>query len=489
MPRAREDRTSSARPQRRDDRSVHLNTAALWTMLAGLGDQARLLWLRIATGPEVTQIPGLVLISSADLASSLGWQLGVVERVAASIPASAMRADWRAGVVWLPPMVDWQKPHSPRNVIGWSSTWAALPETPLAADIHADLRIHCAARDPAFALAFETLRLPVYLPVVDAPASIEIAGVNITASGIADDQREAVVAGMARMLGVPIEILRPAGAAPPIAQPAPLALPSLASFVPVATTPAPQGGKRQTKAGRIVAEHGAVIDAILAYQDERRTAAFVELAERTPTPIDRDMCRKRIAERMSEGRTDVELRTAIDRMYEHVGAAHTPADRSARAAWWTAERWQPRPFGEMLRLEVGGARPQGVSALVRAINTAGAGIGAQTIAALSKEQTRHLEHLLSVGHDDVMVLATVTDFAAVIRAQEARLQRAGQALAEGEVRLVKLWGPGMFRVSAWTGIQTAVERFTAGDTDTAMFVAVSRALQEAAAPAVAARSG
>lgn len=487
MPRARDD--APARQPRRDDRSVHLNATTLWTIgpLAGLGDQARLLWLRLATGPEVTPIPGLVLATSADIAASLGWRVEVVESTAASIPATALRADWRAGVVWLPPIIDWQKPHSPRNVIGWSSTWAALPETPIAADIHADLRIHCSKRDPAFALAFEALPVPVYTPPAEPQATIEIAGVTITASGVSDDQREAVVVALARMLRVPIDLVRQptlAAAEPP----APLALPALASFVPIAAPPATPG-KRQTKAGRIAAEHAAAIDSILAYQDERRAAAFVELAERAPTPIDREVCRKRIAERMAEGRTDVELRTAIDRMYEHVGAALTPADRGARATWWTAERWQPRPFAEMLRLEIGGARPQGVSALVRQINAVAAGVGASALAPLSKEHTRHLEHLLSVGHDDVVVLATVTEFAAVIRAQEARLQRSGQQLAAGEARLVKLWGPGMFRLSAWTGVQTAVERFSAGDTGEALFVAVSRALQEAATPAPAVRSG
>jgi hypothetical protein len=489
VPRAREDQPAPARQPRRDDRFVHLNSTTIWTIgpLAGLGDQARLLWLRLATGPEVTPIPGLVLATSADIAASLGWRVEIVESVAASIPATALRADWRAGVVWLPPIIDWQKPHSPRNVIGWSTTWAALPETPLAADIHADLRIHCAKRDPAFALAFDTLPVPIYAPPVEPPATIEIAGVSITASGISDDQREAVVVGLARILNVPIDLVRPA-ALVAAAPPATLALPALASFVPVAA-PTPTPGRRQTKAGRIATEHGPKIDAILAYQDDRRHAAFVELAERAPTPIDHEVCRKRIAERMAEGRTDVELRTAIDRMYEHVGAGATPADRSARAAWWTAERWQPRPFGEMLRLEVGGARPQGVSGLVRQINAVAAGIGAAAISVLSKEQTRHLEHLLSLGHDDVSVLSTITDFAAIVRAQEARLQRSGQQLAPGEARLVKLWGPGLFRLSAWTGVQTAVERFNAGDTGEAVFVAVSRALQEAASAPAAARSG
>ena len=468
------DLAKPARTRPGADRIVHLNASTLWTTgpLAGLGDRACRLWLRLATGPEVTTVPGLTLATSAMIAGSIGWTAEEVERVAASIPASSLRADWRAGVVWLPAIIGYQPPHNYKNVLGWRAVFAALPETPIAEDIHADLRIHCAGRDPAFAVAFAEIPVPRCTPRAEAPATVEINGVHVVVAGLAPEQGEEVVVTLARMLGVSIQVQHQAA----IESPAPahaLTLPVFGDYVPAEVPP--PAGRRQTKAQRMATEQAQAIAGILAYQDERRDAAFIELAQRAPIPIDRETCAKRIAERMVEGRTVAEMRTAIDRMYERVGDAPSIAERKSLAAWWTAERWQPRAFAETLALEVGAARPAGIGALVKQINAA-APPGAAQIAVLSKEQTRHVEHLVSVGHDDVMILATVIDFAAVVAAQESQLS-GRRALQDGEVRLVKQWGPGLFRLPAWLGVQTAVERFKAAGPSLELFLQVSLALQ------------
>lgn len=461
------------------DRTVCLNSTTLWTTgpLALLSDRARLLWLRLATGEHVTPIPGLVLVDSSTVADRLGWTAAAVEHVAATIPATIMRADWRAGVVWLPDCIAMQPPNNYKNVLGWRATWAALPDTPLADDIHEDLRLHCAGREPSFGIAFAELPPPAPRPVVPAStAQLEVHGTRMILSGISDSpqERRALLAALARQLDVPIVI--EAVAEPVEAEP--LALAGMEKFVPVpipASSPSTTGTKRLPTWQRTLDKYRAEIEGVIAYQHERRTAAFVELARRAATPIDLDKCRRRLAELLMEGHTIEEFRTAIDRMYERVGAADTTPERASAAQWWTAEAWATRTFRATLRLDVGAAKPAGISALVKRINAA-APPGAVKLAPLSRDDTRHLEHLLSLaGHDDVSVLATVTDFAAVVKAQELSLSR--RTLEPGEVRLLKAWGADIFRVAAWGGVQTAVERHNAGETSTDVFVRVSRALQ------------
>lgn len=458
-----------------------LLTSSLWTTgpLAGLGDRARLLWLRLATGPESTAIPGLMFVRVADIARSLGWAEDEVARVSTTIPAAALRADWSAGVAWIPALLRWQPPGSSKNVLGWVKTWASLPATPIAEEIYEELRLCCAGRGASCARAFAELAAPApAAPPAAVPATIEIRGVSVTASGIPEGQQAAVVRELARSLGVEIQVLQPAVALAAAPEPAKaLPLPALAAY-----TPAPR--QRRTKIQAVLEDRRADLDRVLAYQADRRAAAF-ELAGRPPTPIDEDDCRRQIAALLAAGKTVVECETVCDRLYERVGAERSPAAKMSAAAWWTATAWHPARFAEVLRLEVGAAAPAGVGALAKAINGA-APPGAPPISALSASETRHLSHLLELGKVDAEILATATVFATIVAEQERQLAR--RELAKGEARLVRLWGGRMFRLGAWSAVQTAVEQFDRGERGVELFVELTAAIQADGA-AARARSG
>jgi hypothetical protein len=445
-------------------------TSALWTTgpLAALGERPRMLWLRLATGPEATAIPGVVLVQLDRIAASLGWTMAEVQQVSSSIPSTTLRVDWSAGVAWIPALLRWSPPASSKNVLGWRATWSALPATPIADDIYAELRTVAAARSASCARAFESLPPPRPAPRPEAPAAtIEIRGVTVTASGIPEGRRAELVLEVGRLLGVEVTIAAPAAVdtAPPAEA---LALPTLEPF-----TPQPAAKGRRTRAQAALEDRVADIDRVLRYQAERRAEAFA-LAGRTLVPLDEDECRKAIAGLLGAGRTVVELQTVCDRLYERVGAERTAATRSAAAGWWTAATWHPHKVGELLRLDVGAVAPTGVGALAKLINE-GAPPGASTIPVLSATETRPLAHLLELGSSAEMILATATALAQIAAEQERQLER--RELARGEGRIVRLWGGRMFRLSAWTAIQTAVTRFDGGDRSVELFVAVTAAMQ------------
>lgn len=476
-----------APPPRRSipDALVHLSRATLWTTgpLAALGERARLLWLRLATGPEGTIIPGVVLARAEVIAASLGWSPEEVERVAATIPGTALRADWRAGVQWLAPLLRSQPPNSPKNVLGWRAPWAAIPPTPIADEIHEELRLHCGLRGAAFARALEALPPQPAAPALEAPATIDILGTRITASGIREGSQAELAVAFARAIGVEVEVVRPAAVElpAPAPGPAPLALPAMGGYV---APPAPRG--RRTKQQTVLDERGPELDRILEYQDRRRREAFA-LAEKAPTPIDREECRKALAALLAAGRTPAEMMQVCDRIYEKVGGEPTAGRRAAEATWWTPAIWSPRRVAELLRLDLGGSAASGVGPLTKLINEAAPG-GASPLSPLSVQDTRPISALLEMGQDAPTILATVGAFASVVLEQERQFGLRARDVAAGEERLLKLWGARMFRVAAWTAVQTAVERFEGGHRGTDLFCDVSLALA-ADASGRSARSG
>lgn len=470
MPPAPSSRPAPAlrRTRRSPERFVVLHASSLWTSgpLAALGDRERMLWLRLATGPEALSIPGVVVARAEEIAASLGWTVEDVAKISASIPGVHARIDWTAGIAWLPALLRSQPPRSPKNVEGWPAVWESLPASPILADIFAELAAHCATRGSGFARAFEAILPRESSAPALAPATIVIRGVHVTASGVSPADAAAVVREFAKAVGVPIEILQPAVAEPAPENPGPMALPALASFV---------GPPRRTgrRAGwqRVLDERPADVERVLAYQTERRAAAF-ELAEKAPTPIDTEKCRRSIAERLAEGRSVVECETVCDRSYERVGA-ESGAARALAARWWSHVVWEPARFGELLRLDVGAGAPTGVTALASAINRS-TPAGATALQVLS--DLRPLTRLLELA-TDAEILATATDFAVVIGEQNRQLQH--RTLAEGEVRLAKVWGLRMFGAAQWSAIQTVVARFAEGDRSLEMFTDLSATLSAA----------
>lgn len=457
---------------------------------ARLPERPRLLWLRLATAPESTLIPGLVLVDVAAVAASLGWTREEVERISAALPTSCCRADWHAGVVWLPPVLGWNPPQSPKNVLGWRVSWAQIPDSPLRDEIREDLRIHCAGRlggfEASFAAACPVIARPK--PADLPPARIEITagdGILVSAAGVVDPV--AAVRAVAASLGVSIQ-LGPV-AVPEVVEAEVMPrerqeqIPALRTYAPPAAAGRPR--TREGKRAAVLAERTADVERVFAYHDQRRRAAF-EYAGRAPTPVDADGVRAAIVDLFAAGRTVAELETVCDRLYEYVAGAPGRAEQYTRASWWTLGKLKAQEVERLLRQGVGSSDPAGLGALIKSINDVRPA-GARALSPLSMVDKRPVALLLETVRDTAAILDTMQQIAAAAGEQERELKV--RALVDDEARLVKTWGPALFRLSTWMTAQEVAERWAAGERGAALYVELSRALAADDADADAAKSG
>jgi hypothetical protein len=100
------------------------------------------LWLYLLTGPPTTTLPGLLHVGEAALAEQIGWPMRAFRRCFAELEEREMVvADWPNRVVWIPKVIDYDRPNSPNVVKGWSQHWDRIPSaSPLKALAHARLR-------------------------------------------------------------------------------------------------------------------------------------------------------------------------------------------------------------------------------------------------------------------------------------------------------------------------------------------------------------
>jgi len=395
---------------------------------ARLPERPRLLWLRLATAPESTLIPGLVLVDVAAVAASLGWT-------------------------------------------------------------REDLRIHCAGRlggfEASFAAACPVIARPK--PADLPPARIEITagdGILVSAAGVVDPV--AAVRAVAASLGVSIQ-LGPV-AVPEVVEAEVMPrerqepIPALRTYAP----PAPARPRtREGKRSAVLAERTADVERVFAYHDQRRRAAF-EYAGRAPTPVDADGVRAAIVDLFAAGRTVAELETVCDRLYEYVAGAPGRAEQYTRASWWTLNKLKTSEVERLLRQGVGSSDPAGLGALIKSINDVRPA-GARALSPLSMVDKRPVALLLETVRDTAAILDTMQQIAAAAGEQERELKV--RALVDDEARLVKTWGPALFRLSTWMTAQEVAERWAAGERGAALYVELSRALAADDADADAAKSG
>ncbi|HYR46925.1 MAG TPA: hypothetical protein VER78_07950 [Thermoanaerobaculia bacterium] len=96
------------------------------------------LWLYFVSGPLTTSIPGLVPAGAAALAEGLGWPLQKFLRAFRELEAQQLaQADWAARVVWIPSVLDDNRPESPNVLRAWRSAFDELPDCPLTAKARA----------------------------------------------------------------------------------------------------------------------------------------------------------------------------------------------------------------------------------------------------------------------------------------------------------------------------------------------------------------
>lgn len=115
----------------------------------------QVLWLRLLTGPELTNIPGVFAIGEAALAEALGWPVEGFRKAFAEVSREGLaKADWRARVVFVPKAITYNAPESPNVIRSWRSAWDELPECALKTEAHRTLRAFVEGMGEGFRKAF-----------------------------------------------------------------------------------------------------------------------------------------------------------------------------------------------------------------------------------------------------------------------------------------------------------------------------------------------
>lgn len=110
---------------------------------ASLSDDAKLLWFYLLTNPNTVATPGLYRARAEGMAADLGW---TPERflIAFSLltEKEMAKADWRAGVVWIPNAPKHNPPENPNVVKAWIFHMEEIPECPLKQEAIETLQAH-----------------------------------------------------------------------------------------------------------------------------------------------------------------------------------------------------------------------------------------------------------------------------------------------------------------------------------------------------------
>jgi hypothetical protein len=106
-------------------------------------------------GTELGPIPGLFVAWEAGLAQALGWPVeGFRERFRELFREGMAKADWKAGVVWVPNGIKYNSPSNPNVVKGWRAAWDEIPECSLKNEAYRALKRFVEPLGEGFAEAF-----------------------------------------------------------------------------------------------------------------------------------------------------------------------------------------------------------------------------------------------------------------------------------------------------------------------------------------------
>lgn len=118
---------------------------------------AQTLWFRLLSGPELTNIPGLIVSGAASLAEALGWETEDLRTAFTEIEREGLAvADWSARLVWVPNAIKYNEPDNPNVIKSWAAAWEELPECDLKERARAALRAHLIAKGKAWLDAFDS---------------------------------------------------------------------------------------------------------------------------------------------------------------------------------------------------------------------------------------------------------------------------------------------------------------------------------------------
>ena len=120
------------------------------------------LWIFLLLGPQTTSIPGLFEAADVVLAHRLRWPMKAFREAFREVSAKGMaKADWEAGLVWLPNAPRYNKPESPNVIRSWGPIFDELPECELKCEAYQTLKAFAQGWGKGYAEAFrEALREP-----------------------------------------------------------------------------------------------------------------------------------------------------------------------------------------------------------------------------------------------------------------------------------------------------------------------------------------
>jgi hypothetical protein len=128
---------------------------AKFRALSSAQPNGQTLFLRLLIAPELGPIPGLFSAWEAGLAQALGWDLKPFrERFAELLREGLAKADWEAGLVYVPKAIKHNAPSNPNIVKGWAETWRLMPECALKDEAYHGLKLFVEPLGKGFAESF-----------------------------------------------------------------------------------------------------------------------------------------------------------------------------------------------------------------------------------------------------------------------------------------------------------------------------------------------
>jgi hypothetical protein len=112
-------------------------------------------FMHLLTTPMTSAIPGLFRAFPGALAAELRWsEKAYLEAFREAFAEGLVKADWSAGLVWVPNAVRYDKPASPNVVRSWSKVWEELPDCEIKLEAYHSLKAFLEGLGKAFAEAF-----------------------------------------------------------------------------------------------------------------------------------------------------------------------------------------------------------------------------------------------------------------------------------------------------------------------------------------------
>lgn len=129
---------------------------AMFRDLSSAPPNGQTLWIRLLTGTELTNIPGLFPAWDAGLARALRWSLEGFHGAFGELSSKGMaEADWHSGLVWVPKAITHNEPDNANVVLSWRAAWQELPECELKHRAHRELRHYLKGMGDQWVAAFD----------------------------------------------------------------------------------------------------------------------------------------------------------------------------------------------------------------------------------------------------------------------------------------------------------------------------------------------